>query len=64
MQGAAGLKPVGMGRDAAHGMKAHRTADHFFMPLTAKICPGLIQLKGFFKGHTCKLGRNRADFAS
>ena len=45
-------------------MKAHRTADHFFMPLTAKICPRLIQLKGFIKGHTCKLGRNRADFSS
>ena len=59
----AGLKPVGMGRNAAHGMKADRPATHFFMHLAFPVCPFLFNYNLFFKGGLCQLIGNGFNLA-
>ena len=62
MQSATGLKPVGMGGNSAHCMKAHRAACHLGMGFTAKICPLLIQLDRLFEGDAGDFIGDGADF--
>ena len=61
VQGARGLKAVGMGRDAAHGMHGDGAAGHCFVGLAAEICPFLLDFKGFVEGHTGQFCGQRAD---
>ncbi len=62
VQGAAGLKAVGMGGNSAHGMEADRAARHGFVGLAAEIRPFMVQLEGLVKGDAGQFGGNGADF--
>ena len=61
VQRAAGLEPVGMGRDAAHGVKADRAARHCVVSLAAKIGPRPVQCERLFEGDARQFGGNGAD---
>ena len=61
VQRAAGLEPVGMGRDSAHGMERNRAARHRLVSFTAKVCPFVVQFKRFVKGNAGDFGSNGAD---
>ncbi|KUP94251.1 hypothetical protein TRIHO_08640 [Tritonibacter horizontis] len=61
MQGAAGLKPVGMGGDTAHRMHGDRAAPHGPMCFTAKIGPFAVQLERLVKGDAGDFGGDGAD---
>ena len=61
MKRAAGLKAVGMCRDAAHGVEADRPPDHLVMPFAAEISPRLVDLKSLVKRDAGQLCRDRTD---
>ena len=61
MQRPAGLKPIGMGRDAAHGVKRDRAACHRLVMLAPEVGPFVLKLNGFVKGDAGQFGRNGAD---
>ena len=61
MQRAAGVKAVGMGADAAHGVQRDRTTHHFLMPTAQRISPGLIQRDGLVEGHIGHLSGDAAN---
>ena len=61
MQCTAGMKAVGMGADAAHGMHRNRPAHHFLMPTAERISPGLIERDGLVEGNVSHLGRDAAN---
>ena len=61
MQRAGGLKAVGMGRNAAHGVERHGAAQHGVVGITAKICPRLFDFNRLVKGHIGQFRRQCAD---
>ena len=61
VNGPAGLKPVGMGRDAAHGVHRHRAADHLVVLFALPVGPGLVDDNLFLEGRLRQLRRDPAD---
>ena len=61
MEGAAGLEPVGMGRDAAHGVEADRAADHPVVFHAAEIGPFAVDRDLFLEGDTRQFRGDGAD---
>ena len=61
MQAAAGLKAIGMGRYATHGVKGHRAANHLIMLIAAEIGPGLVKLEGLIKGNAGQICSDGPD---
>ncbi len=61
VQGAAGLKAVGVGGNSAHGVEGHRAARHLFVGLAAEIGPLDVQFERFFKGDASDFIDDSAD---
>jgi len=61
VQRARRLEAVGMGRDAAHGVKADRAARHGLMRLAAEIGPFVIEGDRLVKGDAGDFGGDAAD---
>ena len=61
MNGAAGLKAVGMGRDAAHGMHGDRAANRLVMAAAEIIRPRNIELDLLLEGHLRQFGGDARD---
>lgn len=57
----AGMKPVGMGRNAAHGMHRNRPPGGFFVNAPRPIRPGDIERDAFLKGRVRKFGGDSSD---
>ena len=61
MQRARRLEPVGMGRQAAHGMERHRPADEALVALAVHVGPWLLDDDRLVEGDAGDLGRKAAD---
>ena len=61
MQRTAGLEPIGMGRDAAHGVERDRAARHRLVMLAAEVGPCVLKLERFVKGDARQFGGDGAD---
>ena len=61
MQGAGGLKAVGMRRDSPHGVERHRPPGHRGMGVAAKIHPFLRQINGLIERHIRQFRRQCPD---
>ncbi len=61
MNGAAGVKAVRVGRDAAHRVHGHRPADHARVALPGPVGPGLLDHHLLLEGGMSELGGDSAD---
>ena len=61
MDGAAGVKAVGMGRNTAHGMHGDRTPDHFLLSPSGPVRPGNVEGDFLLEGGLGDLGGDAAD---
>ena len=61
VQRARRLEAVGMGRDAAHGVKGHRPPDEAIMPLAVHVRPRLVDEDRLLEGDAGDLGGKPAD---
>ncbi len=61
VQGTAGLEPVRMRRNSAHGMEGYRTTNHLSVGFTPEICPFAIKNHRLFEGDTGKFSGQCAN---